>query len=335
MKRFGRILTALCTALMLAASGMNVKAEFMYKVTILAGLHGTINGGDKYEVDIKPGEWWYPDDYLSKVTVNQETREDGSKYEKYYVKGLHISGIEDLETGKAQKIYEDTVFVVSYGVKGRTVKYTVRYQDAAGNTLHPTKTFYGNVNDKPVVSFQYIDGYVPNAYNLTKTLSEDESENIFTFTYHPGEALPGGGGGGTTGTTGYTYIDGGTEIVYLPGTGGGNAGGNAGGNQQNGVNPNNAAPANQQNAADANAADANPADQANQGPTEIVDLDDTDVPLANVSPSPDSQVAPVNPKPGLNGFWIGALALSGLGIFALVAILIMLLKRKRKETYQG
>ena len=83
MKRFGRILTALCTALMLAASGMNVKAEFMYKVTILAGLHGTINGGDKYEVDIKPGDWWYPDDYLSKVTVNQETREDGSKYEKY------------------------------------------------------------------------------------------------------------------------------------------------------------------------------------------------------------------------------------------------------------
>ncbi len=332
MKRFGRILTALCTALMLAASGMNVKAEFMYKVTILAGLHGTINGGDKYEVDIKPGDWWYPDDYLSLVTVNQETREDGSKYEKYYVKGLHISGIEDLETGKAQKIYEDTVFVVSYGVKGRTVKYTVRYQDAAGNPLHPTKTFYGNVNDKPVVSFQYIDGYVPNAYNLTKTLSEDESENIFTFTYHPGEAIPGGEGGGTTGTTGYTYTDGGTEVVYLPG---GNAGGNqnAAGNQNAGGNAN--ANANQQNAANADQNAANAAEPANQGPTEIVDLDDTDVPLANVtSPSPEAQPPVVNQKPGLNFFWIAALILSGLGILALIAILIMLFRRKRRESFQ-
>ena len=134
-------------------------------------------------------------------------------------------------------------------------------------------------------------------------------------------------------------------MIYLPGpaaAGNQNAGGNANaaGNQQNGVNPNNAAPANQPGAADANAADANAnADQAadnaatpgNDTNVDVIDLDDQTVPLANASPSPDSAVNPVNPKPGLSPFWIGVLGASGLGIFALIAILIAMLRKKRSE----
>ena len=334
MKQIRRILTILCAAVMMVCTGTKVKAAYKYKVTILAGLHGTINGGDKYEVEFNPNEQWNPNNYRDMITVDTETRADGTTYQKYYFKGFHISG--DEEIAGTEYINEDTVFVASYGVAGQIVKYTVYYVDAAGNTLHEKEEFYGNVGDKAVVSFQYVEGYVPNAYNMAKSLSATESENVFTFTYRPGQAVP-GGGGGTTGTGGYTYVDGGTEVVYLPGTGGGgNANANAGGNQ-NGVNPNNAAPANQQNA---NAADNNAgqdaAQPADQGPAEMIDLDDTDVPLANVtSPSPDAQVTPVNPQSPLNGFWIAALLASGLGILALIAILIMLLRRKRKEHFQG
>ena len=345
MKRVKQILALLFAAVMMITTGTRTKAEpYKYKVTLLSGLYGTVGGGTKVEFEVpyngnisfgNDGENVTVTSGETIYTVAVNTDADSSRF---YCKGFHVSGIETVLNGP-QTITEDTVYVAAYGMKGRSVAYTARFVDAAGNTLAAEKTYYGNVGDKPVITCVYIEGYAPNAIALTKTLVADASKNIFTFTYHPGEAVPGGGGGGTTGTTGYTYVDGGTEIVYLPGTGGGNqnvAGNqNAGGNQQNGVNPNNAAPANQQNAADANAADANPAGQADQGPAEIIDLDDTDVPLANVSPSPDSQVAPVNPKPGLNGFWIGALIASGLGIFALIAILIMLLRRKHRENYQG
>ena len=335
MKQIKRILAVLCAVLVFIPYSITAKAaSYEYKVTVLAGLHGTINGLDKVEISVPAGTQWTPNAYDVAVTDA-----------RFYFKGFHVSGIEDLTTGGAQTITKDIVFVAAYGMSGRTVEYTVLFQDAAGNTLHPQKTFYGNVGDKPVVACEYIDGYVPQAQNLTKTLSANAAENVFTFIYSPGEPLPGGGGGGTTGTTGYTYTDDGTVVIYLPGPAGGNQ--NAGGNanpagNQNAVNPNNAAPGNQQDAANpadaANAADAN-ADQAadnaaapgNDTNVDVIDLDDQTVPLANASPSPDAAVNPVNPKPGLSPVWIAALLASGLGIFALIAILIMLFRKKRKE----
>lgn len=61
--------------------------------------------------------------------------------------------------------------------------YTVEYVDSAGNELAPSETYYGNVGDKPVVAFLYIEGYRPNAYNITRTLKADASENVFRFVY--------------------------------------------------------------------------------------------------------------------------------------------------------
>ena len=64
-----------------------------------------------------------------------------------------------------------------------------------------------------MVAYHYIEGYQPQAYNLTKTLSANEAENVFTFVYQPVPedtvttetevvTRPGGTAGGTTaGTT--------------------------------------------------------------------------------------------------------------------------------------
>ncbi len=357
MKRIRHILTLLFAAVMVITAGMQVKAEYEYKVTLLAGQYGSIDDDEKvefyvpyngtvtFEQAVEDGEQIIKATAEGKTyTLRLNTKIEGAA--KFFCKGFHVSGIETVKNGP-QTIEKDMVYVASYGMKGRIVSYTAKFVDAAGAQKAEPKTYYGNIGDKPVITCEYIEGYVPNAIQMTGTLVDPNNlpdgwppervPNEFTFVYHPADTVPGGGGGGTTGEGGYTYTDEGTQIVYLPGTGGGgNAGGNAGGNQQNGVNPNNAAPANQQNAADANATDQNPADQANQGPADIIDLDDTDVPLANVtSPAPDNQQTVVNNKPGLNVVWTLALIFSGLGIIALIAILIMLMKRKRKENFQG
>lgn len=78
-----------------------------------------------------------------------------------------------------------------------------------------------------MVAYHYIEGYQPQAYNLTKTLSKNEAENVFTFVCEP---VP-----EDTVTTE-------TEVITRPdgttGTAGGNAGQNAGtttgGNTANG-----------------------------------------------------------------------------------------------------
>ena len=62
------------------------------------------------------------------------------------------------------------------------VAYTVNYQDASGKSLAESQTFYGNIGDKPVVAYRYIENYIPDALALTKTLSDNEVENVFTFT---------------------------------------------------------------------------------------------------------------------------------------------------------
>ena len=107
-----------------------------------------------------------------------------------------------------------------------------------------------------MVAYHYIEGYQPQAYNLTKTLSKNEAENVFTFVYEP---VP-----EDTVTTE-------TEVITRPdgttGTAGGNAGQNAGtttgGNTANG---------------DAQGTTEVPDEDV---PQNVVDLDDEDVPLDN------------------------------------------------------
>ncbi len=187
--------------LMIGSSAVTGAASYKYRVTIDPGLHGTYSG--TAEMEIPYGSTWNPADYEGNITVTDPD---------YYFKGFHISGIEGV-VGTTD-IKEDTVFVASYGMKGKTVAYTVNYVDTNGKTLRASATYQGNVGDKPVVAFRYIDGYLPQAYNLEKTLSIDPAENVFNFKYKKVKPKV----DGTSGNGGVTYIveDGGVVYIQLP-----------------------------------------------------------------------------------------------------------------------
>lgn len=118
----------------------------------------------------------------SNVTLNAEEGADS----KYYVQGVRESGQDNRElTRGAITVTGDADYVVAYGIRGNMVSYTIRFEDQDGNQLAPAQVRHGNVGDKPIVAYQYIEGYRPQAYNLAKTLDEDASKNVFTFTYRP------------------------------------------------------------------------------------------------------------------------------------------------------
>ncbi len=148
----------------LADAGAQVSIE-NGEVCVVSGLHY----GTQVVFDIQRG-----------VTLNNNS--------KYYCKGFRISG-EDNSTGSlatpSVTVSGDQDFVVAYGIQGETVAYTVNYVDQDGNELFPSAVYYGNVGDKPVVAYQYVEGWQPQAYNLGKTLVADASQNVFTFVYSP------------------------------------------------------------------------------------------------------------------------------------------------------
>ena len=121
MKRLMLVL-ALFTAAVL--SSVKAEAGYKYRVTIEAGLHGTVNGGSTYEAEqFDYNQQWNPNNYQDMIAVSDP---------KYYFKGFHISGIEGVVG--TQYITKDTVFVATYGIKGQTVAYTVEYVDNNGVT---------------------------------------------------------------------------------------------------------------------------------------------------------------------------------------------------------
>jgi predicted nucleic acid-binding Zn ribbon protein len=161
-------------------SGLAVGSGYTYTVRFYSGQQGTFGGSEVVTYENL--------NYGDRVTFRQSsvTLKDGSKY---YVKGIRESG-KDNNTAAATSfvVTGDQDYVVAYGILGSAVAYTVQYQDANGTTLAEPETYYGNVGDKPVIAYLYIEGYQPQAYNLTKTLSEDASENLFTFVYTPVES---------------------------------------------------------------------------------------------------------------------------------------------------
>ena len=182
MKKYKKLFVSLLAAAVLTVgSAFSVMAAdtYTYKVTVYAGNKGTIDGQEQKEITgLSLGSQVILDINSVKVTDD-----------KYYVKGFRLSG-RDNEEALATPTIEvdgDVDYVVAYGIKGDMVAYTVNYQDANGKTLADSQTFYGNAGDKPVVAYKYIENYIPQALALTKTLSDNESQNVFTFTYTPGE----------------------------------------------------------------------------------------------------------------------------------------------------
>lgn len=167
----------------LAASPVHLKAAeggYTYQVRIFAGAQGTIDGKDMVVYKNLDGTEG------SRVTFNQSrvALKDSSKY---YVRGIRESGRDNDEVLSLASFVptEDKDYVVAYGILGDAVMYTVEYVDEDGNTLAPAGTYYGNVGDRPVVAFTYIEGYQPQTYNLVGTLDRDASKNVFRFIYTP------------------------------------------------------------------------------------------------------------------------------------------------------
>lgn len=170
---------------------------YTYTLRLYAGAQGTI-GADVVQlitdsgaqVSIENGEVCVVSGlhYGTQVVFNIQKGVSLNSDSKYYSKGFRVSGEDNSSNRLANPsvtVDGDLDFVVAYGIQGETVAYTVNYVDTAGNVLYPSATYYGNVGDKPVVAYQYMEGWQPQAYNLGKTLTADASENVFDFIYTP------------------------------------------------------------------------------------------------------------------------------------------------------
>lgn len=240
MKAVRRIFGILLSMVMLCSMSVPAlaKEEYRYTVRFYAGQQGLIGGGEVITfTNLKYGE---------RVTFNQNmvTLKD----EKYYVKGIRESGMDN-NTVRVNSfpVTADKDYVVAYGLLNDAVAYTINYVDENGNALAPSEQYYGNRGDKPVIAYLYIEGYQPQAYNLTGTLTDDPAENVFTFVYTPIGRVT-------------TVI---TDVVEGEEGGGGGAGGEGGGQGDQG-----------EEILD------NPIPQGGTDPKEMINIDDLKVPLA-------------------------------------------------------
>lgn len=220
----------------------------------------------------------------------------------YYVSGIRKSGHDNSAVSQsAITVEQDEDYVIAYEIQGEMVPYVIHYRDADGNTLAPSRTYYGNVGDRPVVAFQYISGYEPQAYNLTKKLSQNTAENVFAFVYTRLESR--------SGEVIEEVIDGGTTIVEIPG-----------GTVQIADGGANVEGADAGEAGELLELDDNET-PLSDGPEKLMDLDDEETPLAYRLGNLDGATN-----------MLGALVVGVSGAAALFALIIMVMKRRRKET---
>ena len=216
----------------------------------------------------------------------------------YYVRGIRKSGHDNDDEKPASFLVEqDQDYVVAYGVKGDLVSYVIHYEDSAGRSLADSRTYYGNVGDRPVVAFRYVEGYEPQAYNLTKTLSKNEAKNVFTFVYSRVQTGGGGGNGGgsgnadvgtggTAGTEGAAGAGGAAGTAGAAGTGGAAAGAGgaaAGAGGAAGTAGDAAGTETPEEGAGAGVEAPDEEVPADEGPRDLIDLDDEETPLSDFS----------------------------------------------------
>lgn len=204
-----------CMSLMSIAS----EDEYEYTIRVYAGAKGTFDDGSEVKViKAKYGE-----------TVNLSTLSVTPNENRYLFSGYRQSGRDnrwaEMPAFEAEK---DVDYVVAYSIRGQVVHYTLNFVEyGTGATLMASLTLEGNVGDKPIEAFRYIEGYRPVYRNLTKTLSENEADNVFTFEYVALTAEEAAGGAGADGGAG--------AGAGAGGAGAGGAGAEAGAGDENGT----------------------------------------------------------------------------------------------------
>lgn len=197
---------------------------------------------------------------------------------RYYVQGIRLSG-RDNDTVSVTSFEisgereRDLDYVVAYGIRRDMTAYTIQYQDIYGNTLAASQTRYGSVGDQAMAAYRHLEGYEPQAYNMTKTLVKNEAFNVFTFVYTPVETERAGENGepGESEISEETEVSEETEASEEP--------------AETEKREESAAPAENEAAEEAAASGTPPADEEagpeTEGPEELLELDDEGVPLAD------------------------------------------------------
>ncbi len=325
MKHWKKLWCCLLLGCTLAATtGQTVFAQkggneesYTYTVTLYAGKQGEFSGTGGVQVDNHTTGSSYQIEkteagggqiritglkYGDRIMVSAQSCVSLTEDSKYYVSGIRESGRDNNTIGSSAFLVDsDREYVAAYGIKGNMVAYTVNYEDEEGNALAESQTFYGTAGDQPVVAFQYFENYQPQAYNLTKTLSDNEAENIFTFVYQR-----------VTGQNGIVSAT--SEAGETGNQGDGNVPGDG---QEAGADGN----------ADQNGGDdglvENPDEQV---PQDLVNLDDEETPLADLKGEAKDRPA------GNMPLFIGIAVVAVVGLGTLTAALWKKKKSgKRKE----
>ncbi len=330
MKRASRFLSLLTAVVWMVSGVLPVSAAqepaYTYTVTFSAGTQGTISSDD---ISVDGGGGYEMTCDGQHVVITGLTTENSVRFlnsavtlgedSKYYVKGVRMGGRDNSTVDLAYfRVERDEDYVVAYGIRGNLVQYTVYYQDEEGNDLYPPQNYYGNVGDRPVVAYLYVEGYQPQAYNLTRTLQEDAGSNVFIFVYTPipTVTVP------VPGTPGVTPVPspGTPAVTPVPGA----------------AQPENPAPdengseedtQQEQGDGQPGTPDENvPGDPEEQeipdneipqddGPENLVDLDDNETPMGAYEPGDEGTIAAANREKIRY-----ALLAGGIGLAALIAI---------------
>lgn len=357
-KMLNRIFTLACASALLFASTVSAEIggndpSYTYTVTLYSGNQGTFNGAAGVSVSGSGQVSYVGEDeiritglnYGDRVSVSSPsgmvTLEDGSKY---YVKGIRESGRDNNTVGSSSfRVDSDREYVIAYGIRGNMVSYLVNYVDGEGNELAPSETFYGVVGDRPVVAFRYVDGYQPQAYNLTGTLVSNEADNVFTFVYRrivTDNGQTGTGDGSETGTDGGAAGNGTDTGTAGSGTAGsgtagsGASGGTAGTGTDTGTTGNNTGSAGAANGTVSGTAGTGSSnggtgsggsdetdtedgtDTGSDEPEELIDIDEDDTPLGSYDDENAGNERPAGDMPLF--IIIAAVAVLGICIAAFV-----------------
>lgn len=325
MKIWKKFLTSILAAVMivsLSCGSVQAKENYTYTVSFLAGAQGTFGSTDGLSVEGDNAVITQTADKIvitglaagDVVSFNAQSAVALDATSKHYVQGVRLGGRDnDTVSDSVFTVDADQDYVVAYGIKGNLTKYTVNYQDRSGNTLAASDTFYGNVGDKPVVAYRYINGYVPLVLGFTKTLSENEAENVFTFVYEK--------------VTAGTIVQPGTGTTPGGDQSGNEPGGTTPGNDQSGDDePGSNEPGSDEPGSNEPGSDDPGTDEPGTGEPEesspIVDLDDEEVPLGNVDADGDGlSKLPV----------LGMIAIIIIALAALVNLIFLIKRRGAKR----
>ena len=236
----------LLVAVSLLLSFLPVHAEGTYEVTVYGGNWGTINGSSSVTLNVKEGANVYLELDVENGTF--EIEEDGVSHlysftpsasadNKYRARGIKETGYDNDDSTVAQSFTvtaeEDLSYVLTYGIPGDLLEYTVRYVDSNGNNLLSPATFHGTRGEEITVAPRYVADHLPTSGNQTLVL--DAAGKTVTFTYNRatggttyiyetvtvpggGGTAPAAGGGGATPVTPVTPVnpEGGGETPEIP-----------------------------------------------------------------------------------------------------------------------